>query len=202
MLAAAAQRAKIAFDLIIFDEAHRTAGASTNPFATLLPDEALEARYRLFMTATERKIDGAVDVYSMDEHEDIYGKRFFTMTYKEAIEAGIISDYKILTVVVSDEEITSYIDENRLLDLHRDLHEAEARAIATGIALKKMVSSTASRTRCRFIPASKRPIISASNKTCSTACHRQRKTFTSPARRRQDSANNCWISSRYRHARL
>jgi superfamily II DNA or RNA helicase len=138
-LAAAAQRAKVAFDLIIFDEAHRTAGASTNPFATLLPDEALEARYRLFMTATERKIDGAVDVYSMDEHEDIYGKRFFTMTYKEAIEAGIISDYKILTVVVSDEEITSYIDENRLLDLHRDLHEAEARAIATGIALKKMV---------------------------------------------------------------
>jgi superfamily II DNA or RNA helicase len=139
ILSAAAQQTKIAFDLIIFDEAHRTAGALTNTFATLLPDEALQVRYRLFMTATERKINGDISVYSMDDHDDIYGKRFFTMTYKEAIESGIITDYKILTVVVSDDEIASYVEENRLLNLHRDLHEAEARAIATGIAFKKMV---------------------------------------------------------------
>ena len=43
------------------------------------------------MTATERKVDGDVEVFSMD-NEDDYGKRFFTMTFKEAYLArGIIS---------------------------------------------------------------------------------------------------------------
>ena len=137
-LAAAARLVGAKFDLVIFDEAHRTAGARSNTFATLLRDRTFKTRYRLFMTATERKVDGDVDVFSMDDNEEVYGTRFFTMTFKEAISLGIISDYKILTVAVSDRQVASLIARNRLLNLHRNLDEAEARAVATGIALKRI----------------------------------------------------------------
>src|SRR5262249_4977103 len=135
-LAAAAKLASIKFDLIICDEAHRTVGARSKSFAALLHDRTLQARYRLFMTATERKVNGDTEVFSMDDNEEDYGARFFTMTFKEAIDLGIISDYKILTIAVSDWEMNNLIARNRLLNLHQSLDEAEARAVATGIALK------------------------------------------------------------------
>ena len=47
-----------------------------------------KTRYRLFMTATERKVIGDADVFSMDDNEEVYGKRFFTMTFKEAIQSA------------------------------------------------------------------------------------------------------------------
>src|SRR5262249_38835095 len=96
--------------------------------------------HRLFMTATERVFRGSSDeVLSMD-NEDDYGKRFFHMSFKEAIERRIISDYKILTIAVSDERVARVIEENRILNLDsRDLDEAEARAIATGVALKRVL---------------------------------------------------------------
>jgi predicted helicase len=53
-LVAAARLTGIEFDLAIFDEAHRTVGARSKSFATLLRDQTLKVRYRLFMTATER----------------------------------------------------------------------------------------------------------------------------------------------------
>ena len=137
-LAAAARRAGAKFDLVIFDEAHRTVGSRSKPFAALLRDRTFKTRYRLFMTATERKVIGDADVFSMDDNEEVYGKRFFTMTFKEAIALGIISDYKILIVAVSDRQIASLIARNRLLNLHRNLDEAEARAVATGIAVKRI----------------------------------------------------------------
>jgi superfamily II DNA or RNA helicase len=137
-LAAAVRLAGVKFDLVIFDEAHRTVGARSNTFAALLRDRTFKTRYRLFMTATERTVNGDADVFSMDDNEEVYGKRFFTMTFKEAIALGIISDYKILTVAVSDRQVASLIAKNRLLNLHRNLSEAEARAVATGIALKRI----------------------------------------------------------------
>jgi Helicase conserved C-terminal domain len=92
------------------------------------------------MTATERVFRGdSDDVLSMDNEAD-YGKRFFQMSYKEAIKQRIISDYKILTIAVSDARVARAIAENRILNLDsRDLDEAEARAVATGVALKRVL---------------------------------------------------------------
>jgi superfamily II DNA or RNA helicase len=138
-LAAAARRAGLEFDLAIFDEAHKTVGVRSKTFATLLQDRKFKPRHRLFMTATERVFRGDNDeVLSMDNEAD-YGKRFFQMSFKEAISQRIISDYKILTIAVSDERVARVIEENRILNLHpRDLDEAEARAVATGVALKRV----------------------------------------------------------------
>ena len=75
---------------------------------------------------------------SMDNEKD-YGKCFFQMSYKEAIRQHIISDYKILTMTVSNNRIRRLIEENRILNLNlRDLDEAEAQSVATGIALKRV----------------------------------------------------------------
>ena len=136
-LAAAARKARIKFDLAILDEAHKTVGAHTKTFATLLSDKKIKIQRRVFMTATERVFRGdRSDVLSMDSEKD-YGARFFQLSFKEAIKQRIITDYKILTITVSDGHVRQLIDENRLLKLNsRDLDEAEAQAIAAGIALK------------------------------------------------------------------
>jgi len=138
-LAAAARKSGTQFDLAILDEAHKTVGAHSKLFATLLSDEEIQVRRRVFMTATERVLrEDRDDVLSMDSEKD-YGRRFFQLSFKEAIKQGIIADYKIVTVTVSDERILSLIKENRILDLNsRDLDEAEAQAVAAGIALKRV----------------------------------------------------------------
>ena len=138
-LAAAARRARFKFDLAILDEAHRTVGVHSKRFATLLRDKKINIRRRVFMTATERVFRGdRNDVLSMDSEND-YGKRFFHLSFKEAIKQRIITDYKVLTMTVSDRRIRELIDENRILNLNsRDLYEAEAQSIAAGIALKRV----------------------------------------------------------------
>src|SRR4051794_24438824 len=138
-LAEAARAAGVQFDLAVLDEAHRTVGVASKTFATLLRDEAVTVRRRLFMTATERVLRGDNDdVLSMDD-EDVYGERFFQLTFKEAIEQGIIADYKIVTMLVSDMRVREVIAQNRLIDLSPgDVQEAEAQAVAAGIALKRV----------------------------------------------------------------
>jgi superfamily II DNA or RNA helicase len=137
-LAAAARKARINFDLAILDEAHKTVGVHSKTFATLLSDKKIKIQRRVFMTATERVFRGdRSDVLSMDNEKD-YGARFFQLSFKEAIKQRIITDYKILTITVSDGHVRKLIDENRILKLNsRDLDEAEAQAIAAGIALKR-----------------------------------------------------------------
>jgi predicted helicase len=138
-LAAAARKARIKFDLAILDEAHKTVGVHSKTFATLLSDKKIKMQCRVFMTATERVFRGdRSDVLSMDNEKN-YGARFFQLSFKEAIKQRIITDYKILTMTVSDGHVRQLIDQNRILNLNsRDLDEAEAQSIAAGIALKRI----------------------------------------------------------------
>lgn len=55
-------------------------------------------------------MNGEDDVFSMDDNEEDYGKRFFGMSFKEAIEQKLICDYKILTVSVTEPEIRKLIE--------------------------------------------------------------------------------------------
>ena len=103
------------FDLIICDEAHRTTGA------TLLGDEPSvfsrihDANYiagtkRLYMTATPRLFDDNVkgkaaehsaELYSMDD-EAIYGPEFHRLGFGDAVEMGLLTDYKVLVMTVDE----------------------------------------------------------------------------------------------------
>jgi len=139
-LAAGAQRARFTFDLAILDEAHKTVGHVSKPFATLLNEKKAKIRRRVFMTATERIFRGDNDdVLSMDDNAEEYGSRFYKLSFKEAIKQRIISDYKIITATVSDDEIRKLINENRILNFNSsNLAVAEAQSVAAGIALKRV----------------------------------------------------------------
>lgn len=137
-VAAASRKAKFRFDLGIFDEAHRTVQRRSAPFATLLFEDNIKIEKRLFMTATERFLRGKNDdVADMDDIA-VYGERFFLLTFKEAIAKKIISDYRIVTVYVSDERIKDLIRENRLIDAGKQQDITfEAQQLAAGVALKR-----------------------------------------------------------------
>jgi predicted helicase len=91
------------------------------------------------MTATERRYAGSSDaVLSMDDAE-IYGDTFSQLSFKEAIEIGILSDYKIVTLFISNQEVKKLIDENAYVKPSgKDWDkETEARTLAALIALRK-----------------------------------------------------------------
>lgn len=139
-LAQVSRRLKFKFDLAILDEAHKTVGAKDKAFSILLQEDKISIGKRLFMTATERIVKGAEDeVLSMDD-DKVYGSVFYKLSFKKAIEDGIITDYKIVTVLVNDTEIQDLIKKNKYLtDQSKKVDEAEAQMLTTAIALKKAI---------------------------------------------------------------
>jgi superfamily II DNA or RNA helicase len=110
-LAAAVKAAKHSFDLGILDEAHKTVGEWGGRFTTLLHPK-VPIRKRIAMTATERVLRGADDrVLSMDDPK-VYGEVAFSYTFKAAIADGVICDYKIITLAVSESRIRELIKDN------------------------------------------------------------------------------------------
>ena len=138
ILAKASKDSKTKFDLAIFDEAHKTVGSKSKRFATLLSEKKINIEKRLFMTATERIFKGNDDeVLSMDD-EKIYGQRFYQMSFKAAIEQNIISDYRVVTMTISDETLLELIEKNNFIsDENKNLSEVESSKLAAGISLKK-----------------------------------------------------------------
>ena len=139
-LAVAAKKSKFIFDFAILDEAHKTVGEKSKAFATLLSDKNIKIRQRMFMTATERVLRGKNDdVHSMDDVQ-VYGERFYQLTFKEAIHSkpGIISDYKILTIAVTNSQIKELLQKNPLLtDKRGKISDQEAQSLAAAIALRQ-----------------------------------------------------------------
>jgi predicted helicase len=140
-LAQATKMAGVAIDLVVLDEAHRTAGARHRDFVALVHDHKLKANRRLFMTATEKRFrNGDVEtMLSMDDNVEDYGARFYTMSFKEAIERAIIADYRIVTYFVKESEVEELIKENRLLNLDEGLDPVAARDVATAVATKRVM---------------------------------------------------------------
>ena len=138
-LCSAAQRSNKTFDLLIADEAHKTVGRRDKTFAALLFDENIKIKKRLFMTATERDYNAAKDnVISMDD-ATIYGTTCHQLTFKKAIEAKIICDYKIVTIAVSETDVQALIEarENLRVKSGNVRFETDAQSLAAGIAVNK-----------------------------------------------------------------
>lgn len=119
------------FDLVVCDEAHRTTGnalpgvskVEASAFMKVHYDENVKARKRLYMTATPRiygetaKRKGAEEDYtiaSMDD-ESIYGPTAYQIKFGEAVERGLLTDYKVVVLTVMEdaigERIAAYDDE-------------------------------------------------------------------------------------------
>jgi predicted helicase len=129
------------YDLGIMDEAHKTVGHQDKPMAHLLHQKNIKIKHRLFMTATERLFRADKDEYlSMDDVRD-YGKIIYELTFKDAINSKppIISDYKIITFGISEPEIEEIYQDNKFLQVKKELKDITAREFATAIALRKAI---------------------------------------------------------------
>ncbi len=129
------------FDLIIADEAHRTTGVTLmgeeGPVFTRVHDESyLNGSKRLYMTATPRvygdsakaKAD-AVDAVlaSMDDYQT-YGEEFYRLGFAEAVNRGLLTDYKVLVLTVNEDAVASAFQQ-QLSDSNHELKLDDATRI-------------------------------------------------------------------------
>ncbi|PHR17757.1 MAG: damage-inducible protein [Sphingopyxis sp.] len=113
-----------AFDLVICDEAHRTTGATfgdddESAFVRVHDADYIRASKRLYMTATPRiygdsaKVkaeQGEVTLCSMDD-ETLFGKELFVINFSEAVQRGLLTDYKVLVLTVEESVISRRLQE-------------------------------------------------------------------------------------------
>jgi superfamily II DNA or RNA helicase len=133
-----------AFDLAIFDEAHKTAGRDGTQFSFALKDQNLSIRKRLFLTATPRHYNlqkrdqegDPVEVFSMNR-PDIYGPVVHTLTFAEAARQGIICNYKVIISVVTSKELTQQQLRHGQVPVKRD--RVKAAQVANQLALAQAV---------------------------------------------------------------
>ena len=119
-------------DLIICDEAHRTAGvtkidAGDSMFTLVHSNTNIKAKKRLYMTATPRVYreadqkrasqEGAI-VYSMDT--DVYGEEFHRLGFGEAVRSDLLCDYKVMVLGVEEEFAKKFLKENEELQIDDD----------------------------------------------------------------------------------
>lgn len=110
------------FDFAIMDEAHRTAGGGKDPdssYIACLHDSLIPIKRRLFTTATPKACTsasypaGGVDILKHDFRDyghsmndtKVYGDVVFTYSFAEAISEGMLADYRIAVVMVSNDDI-------------------------------------------------------------------------------------------------
>ena len=109
------------FDLIVCDEAHRTTGSAlpgvdeteASAFMKVHYDRNVRGAKRLYMTATPRiygetaKRKGAEEdftIASMDD-ESIYGPVAYQIKFGEAVERGLLTDYKVVVLTVEEDAL-------------------------------------------------------------------------------------------------
>ena len=90
------------------------------------------------MTATERFYSGSKeDIISMDD-EDVYGDTFAHMSFKEAIDLDLLTNYKVITIDIKKSEIAEFIRDNDLVKLNSKWQrETDARSLASMLAMRK-----------------------------------------------------------------
>lgn len=141
-LAEAVQSAHFKFDLVVCDEAHRLAGKVDKAYGTVLKEGALPSSRYLFMTATPKvfstrlkKIadDNDIAVNSMDDVEK-FGKVIHTFSFADAIETGILTDYRVVLMGVDDSSVHDLLSNNTFLDVDGDAMDANLLASHYGVA--------------------------------------------------------------------
>jgi predicted helicase len=110
------------FDLIICDEAHRTTGYTEpgmddSAFVKVHDEDFIKSKKRLYMTATPRLYDveaqtkaakNSVPLWSMDE-EKHFGKEIHRIGFGEAVEKGLLTDYKVIILTLNDKDVPTAV---------------------------------------------------------------------------------------------
>ena len=121
-------KSKYIFDMIVCDEAHRTTGikikgTDDSAFIKVHDNKFLQAKHRLYMTATPRIYtedakkkarQGYAELCSMDDI-DKYGEEIYRIGFSEAVEKGLLSDYKVVVLTIGEDQIPASI-QNAIAD--------------------------------------------------------------------------------------
>ncbi|MGO3233107.1 MAG: type ISP restriction/modification enzyme [Microbacterium sp.] len=112
------------FDLVICDEAHRTTGVTLtgedeSHFVKVHDNAVIPASARVYMTATPRifapEVKNAAsqksaELVSMDD-EDLYGPVLYRIGFDEAVRKGLLTDYKVVVLGISEDEIVESLQQ-------------------------------------------------------------------------------------------
>lgn len=109
------------FDLVICDEAHRTTGATLtgedeSAFTKIHSNEFIRRSKTLYMTATPRifaenaknKASERDAILTSMDDQDTYGPVFFRLGFGQAVKEGLLTDYKVIILTVSEDEVSKH----------------------------------------------------------------------------------------------
>ena len=109
------------FDLVICDEAHRTTGTTLtgedeSAFRKIHSDEFIRRSKTLYMTATPRifaenaknKASEEDAILTSMDDQDTYGPVFFRLGFGQAVKEGLLTDYKVIILTVSEDEVSKH----------------------------------------------------------------------------------------------
>lgn len=135
VVADAQQRGLGVFDAIVCDEAHRTTGVTLvdgdeSAFVKIHDNSLIKGKKRVYMTATPKVFgdeaktkaaDAEAVLCSMDD-ERTYGPEFHRLGFGAAVDAGLLTDYKVLVLNVDEGHVAATFqqllaDENNELNL-------------------------------------------------------------------------------------
>ena len=140
------------FDLIICDEAHRTTGVTltdedSSAFTKVHDNNFIKAKKRLYMTATPRlysddsKAKAAQAdalLCSMDDPA-LYGEEIYRIGFGEAVDGGLLTDYKVLILTLSDTDIPPAV-QNAICNQEHEINADDASKLIGCInALSKQI---------------------------------------------------------------
>ena len=146
-------RASCRAEILIADEAHRTAGIRKvkgkkrnerlRQFIACHDNSLIPARRRLYMTATPRSFNVEEQQTAKPEDfvvapmrkEAIFGEEVLPrLSYREAVENGFLSDYKIVAVALP---ASAYETADKMA-MERTIAGREGRSATTSLALRKL----------------------------------------------------------------
>ena len=109
------------FDLVICDEAHRTTGTTLtgedeSTFTKIHSNEFIRRSKTLYMTATPRifaenaknKASEKDAILTSMDDQDTYGPVFFRLGFGQAVKEGLLTDYKVIILTVSEDEVSKH----------------------------------------------------------------------------------------------
>ena len=129
------------FDLIACDEAHRTTGVTLqgddeSHFVKVHNQDFIKAKKRLYMTATPKLFNDSTKTQAQDneamlcsmDDESLYGQEFHRLGFGEAVSNGLLTDYKVMVLAVSEKYISKAF-QRQIADSNNELNLEDAAKI-------------------------------------------------------------------------
>jgi len=148
------------FDLAVCDEAHWCAGLAGRSYKTILDNERIRARKRLFFTATPtifprheivRVAEKKMRIVSMSDRE-VFGPRVYTLCFAQAIDRELLCPYQVVVMPVTDREVRELIEKHLPVTTDGGDTRIDAYGLATQIACLRAMREHGCRRMVAFHP--------------------------------------------------